>query len=150
MRALSILCVLLLPTLAVAAGNPPHLKAGEWQYVKLGEGILSPGEVGTACLVDQSVLAKFDTLPDCTRRESHTDGAMTIANAQCRLPYNALSVREQIMKLNANDFYFYFHATYSPPVLQGTELEQSQAMIFAHLKWLGACRKGQTPSRFFF
>ena len=149
MRVSIVLCALLIPTFAAAADEAPRLKAGEWQYVRLGEGVLNPDDVGTMCLAEQSVLAKFDTISDCISKESHTDGKVTISDAKCRLPYNTLSAHENILRLDDNNLYAYLRATYSPPVLQGTNLEQSEAKLFVHIKWLGACRKGEVPSKYF-
>ena len=119
MRVSIVLSALLIPTLAAAADTPPRLKAGEWQYVQLGEGVLHPDDVGTTCLADQSVLAKFDTISNCISKESHTDGITTIADAKCRVPDHALSVHENILRLDDNNLYVYLRVTYSPPVLQG-------------------------------
>jgi hypothetical protein len=49
------------------------------------------------------------------------------------------------LKLADDDFYIYVRGTHTPPVLQGTELELSEMIHFAHLKRLGACRKGEAP-----
>lgn len=104
MKASIVLCALLVPTFAAAADNPPRLKAGEWQYVRVSDGGLRSDDLGKTCVADQSVLAKFDMIPNCIRKESHTDGTTTIADARCRVPYHAMSVHENVFRLDDNNF----------------------------------------------
>jgi hypothetical protein len=63
-RALGILFVLLIPTLAAADDKPPRLSAGEWQYIQLNDGGLPTDGARTICLADQSAFSKFDTGPN--------------------------------------------------------------------------------------
>ena len=107
--------------------------------MELGEYGLNNNDVDIECVRDQSLLAKFYTIPNCSRRESHTEGAITTADAQCRPIDSVLTYHEKIMKLDDDNIYIYLHMSYSPPVLKGTELEQSEFIHFTHLNRLGAC-----------
>jgi hypothetical protein len=153
MRVLKIVFALFatlsIPTFAAAAGKPPLQRAGKWQIVELGEYGIHNNDVSTGCVGDQSLLAKFYTIPNCSRRVSHTEGSITTADAQCRPIDSVLTYHEKIMKLDDNNIYIYMHLSYSPPVLQGTELEQSEFISFEHLKRLGACPVGQKPLKWF-
>ena len=109
MRVWNVLCALLttlfIPTFTAAADKPPQQRAGEWQIVQLSDDHKGFTYVMTECVGDRSLLAKFDTMPNCSHKESHTKGNTTIADARCRILASAISFHEKIMKLNADNFY---------------------------------------------
>jgi hypothetical protein len=156
MRASKIVFVLFttlfIPTFVAAADKPPRQRAGEWQVVELGEYGLHDNDVGNACDGDRSLLAKFDTIPRCSRRVSLTKGAITTADARCQFLDSTMLYHEKILKLDDDNFYIYIHETFSPPVitypapLPGMhDIVWAQLISFEHLKRLGACPVGQKP-----
>jgi len=147
MRAVVFACVILLAAAASAADaeEPPLQKAGEWQIVQLGDHGVGADYVATECVGDRSILAKFDAMPNCSRKEIHTDATITTADAQCRVLDSAVSYHEKIMQRSDDDFYIYMHVTYAPPAFRGTELENAETILFTHLKRLGPCPAGKRP-----
>jgi len=136
----ALLTTFFISNFAAAADKPPLERAGEWQRVQVSERGKGFDDVDTACVGDRWLLAKFDTMPHCSRKEAHTEGDTTIADAQCKILGSAVSYHEKIMKLDDDNFYIYLHVTVSPPALY-----ESEILSFTHLKRLGACRTGETP-----
>jgi hypothetical protein len=139
---------------AAAADQPPLQRAGQWQVVELGEYGLQDARVSTECVGDRPLLAKFNTIPRCSRRESHTQGGITTADAKCRVLNSVAVYHEKIIRLDDHNIYTYTHVTFLPPVVTYSALlpgmagaTQAESISFAHLKWLGACLIGETPLR---
>jgi hypothetical protein len=89
-------------------------KPGEWQILQLGDHGVGANYVGTECIGDRSILAKFNAMPNCTRKETHTEGLRTNADAQCQMLDSAMTFREKIVPLGDDDFYICQHVTYAP------------------------------------
>lgn len=140
--------VLFATTSVAAVDNPPQQKGGKWQIVQLGDHGINSNDVTTLCFADQSVLAKFRTMPHCSSKQVHTDGAVTTADARCRMLDSVMSYHEKIMKLDDDNYYTYIHATFSPPTFRGTDIEQAELILFNHLKRLGPCRPGERPIKY--
>ena len=148
MRVWRFAFLLLAASSAAAADKVPHLKAGEWQIVRLGNENDIPDVGSTVCFADQSVLAKFDTIPDCIRKEVHTYGAITTADARCHLHGEIFSYHTKALKLDDDNVYTYLHAAYFPPGFRGSDNEQDDLISFTHLKRVGPCRPGERPIKY--
>ena len=148
MRVLRVAFLLFAASSAAAADKVPHLKAGEWQIVRLGNENVIPDVGSTVCFADISVLANFNTIPNCIRKEVHTYGAITTADAQCHLHGEILSYQEKSLKLDDDNVYTYVRAAYFPPGFRGSDNEQEDLISFTHLKRIGPCRPGERPIKY--
>jgi hypothetical protein len=139
---------------AAQAAAPPQQKAGEWQDVEITDRDGIPS-VGTQCFAGQSIVAKFNTMPHCSRKEVHTSGDLTTANARCSFQGSIMSWHEKALRLDDNNFYRSLHVTFSPPAVvysllgtPETTIVKSEGIYFGHLKWLGPCRPDERPLKY--
>ena len=130
---------------AVAAADPPVLKAGMWEVVRTTTQQPDQKHTTTMCL-DESVQAEMRELgmgiakEMCSDHERHFEGGKLMSSATCKMGNTTVKARTTMTFSGNTAYHSETNAIYDPPLMN---VKESKSVIEG--KWAGLCKAGQQP-----